>query len=67
MTLTSWIGAIGLGAIMCGIMWWHGRRQYNEGWNAGFTENLKLRLTDIKDGLASSVEIYHSESEEEED
>jgi hypothetical protein len=67
MTLASWIGAVALGAIMCGIMWWYGRRQYNEGWNAGFTENLKLRLTDIKDGLASSVEIYHSESEEDED
>ena len=66
MTIGSWIGAGSLGLLMCAIMWWHGRRQYNEGWNAGFTENLKLRLTDIKDGLASNVEIYHSESEEDE-
>lgn len=66
MTLGSWIGAGALGLVMCGIMWWYGKRQYAEGWNAGFTENLKLRLTDIKDNLASTVEIYHADDEEDE-
>lgn len=59
MTLASWIGALALGLLMCGIMWWYGKRQYTEGWNAGFTENLKIRLADIKDSLANKVEIYH--------
>ena len=65
MSLGSWIGAIVLGLVMCGLMWWYGKRQYEEGWNAGFTENLKIKLTDIKDNLASTVEIYHVDENEE--
>lgn len=67
MTLGSWIGAGLLGLAMCGIMWWYGKRQYAEGWNDGFTENLKVRLADIKEGLANKVEIYHVIDEEDED
>jgi len=67
MGLWSWLGALGLGAALSGIMWWYGKRQYEEGWNDGFTENLKVKLADIKEGLANKVEIYHIVDEEDED
>lgn len=67
MGLWSWIGALGLGAALCGIMWWYGRIQYKEGWSDGFTQNLELKLKDIKEGLANKVEIYHVIDEEDED
>lgn len=67
MGLGSWLGVLFLGSTMCGIMWWYGKRQYEEGWNDGFTENLKVKLADIKEGLANKVEIYHIVDEEDED
>ncbi len=66
MTLGSWLAAGGLGLLMCGIMWYYGRTQYREGWEAGFKENLELRIADIKDGLASRIEVYYREDEDEE-
>lgn len=56
-------GTIVLGGIMCGVMWFYGKRQYKEGWNDGFSENLKLRLMDIKDNLANKIEIYHGDDD----
>ncbi len=66
MGLMSWLGAIGLGAALCGIMWYYGRMQYREGWEDGFKENLEIRISEIKDGLASRIEVYHVTDEEEE-
>ena len=69
MTLGSWIGAIFLGFVLCGIMWFYGRWQYKQGWNEGFHENLRIKLENIKEGLASRVEVYYesdgSENDEE--
>ncbi len=66
MGLMSWLGAIGLGAALCGIMWYYGRMQYRDGWEAGFKENLEIRLANVKDGLASRIEVYYAEEDDEE-
>jgi hypothetical protein len=41
--------------------------QYREGWEAGFKENLEIRLANVKDGLASRIEVYHVTEEEDEE
>lgn len=67
MTFGSWVGAGALGLVLCAIMWFYGRMQYKNGWNDGFHENLKIKLENIKDGLASRIEVYHVSEYEEDD
>lgn len=63
MTLFSWLGVLGLGVVMCVIMWFYGREKYKEGWSDGFGTNLGIKLADIKNGLAETVKVYSIDPE----
>lgn len=67
MDFSSWVGALFLGGALCTIMWGYGKFRYSQGWQDGFRENLELRLAEIKDGLASRIEVYHVTEEKDED